>query len=169
MEFAGYFDLHSWPDAIISVGFAIVFGFILGLDRGTKNKPVDFRVFMIVCVTTCLIALMAEELYRMHRAADDMLQIDLAKIIEGTLVGIGFLGTGAIIKRQDDQVIGTATGASIWAAGGIGLMLGFGVWGLALLGFAAMLVILVGFGYLRKPLFGEDETYPAEGRRKSRS
>jgi len=110
-----------------------------------------------VCVTTCLVALMAEELYAKHHASDDLLQMDLAKIIEGTLVGIGFLGTGAIIKRRDDHVIGTATGASIWAAGGIGLMLGFGIYGLALLGFVSMLIILVGFGYLRKPMLGEDE------------
>ena len=110
MTFLERFALQSWQDAIISVGLAILFGFIIGLDRGVKNKPVDFRVFMIVCVTTCLIALMSEELYRIHTAADDLLQIDLSKIIEGTLVGIGFLGTGAIIKRSDDQVIGTATG-----------------------------------------------------------
>ncbi len=160
---AEFFDgllLTSWREALVSVGLAILFGFVIGYDRNSKNKPVDFRVFMIVCVTTCLVGLMAEELYALHKASDDMIQLDLAKVIEGTLVGIGFLGSGAIIKRRDDHVLGTATAASIWAAGGIGLMLGFKVYGLAIMGFVAMVVILMGFGYLRKPLFGDSEVYP---------
>ncbi len=74
--------------------------------------------------------------------------LDLGKIIAGVLTGIGFLGAGAIIKVEKTQIVGTATGASIWAAGGIGLCLGFGMYGLALIGFLAVVCILVLGGIL---------------------
>src|SRR5690606_24866655 len=97
--------------------------------------PIDFRAYMIVAVTTCIIALLGQELAAQFTNVDEEIevQIDLSRIISGVLTGIGFLGAGAIIQRSNDRVIGTATGASIWAAGGIGLALGFGHYGLAIM------------------------------------
>lgn len=150
----------SWPDALLRIGLTCVFGFILGFDRSRKNKPVDFRVYMIVATTACLAALMGQEIHAAYTVQDDVLRLDLLRVIEGVLVGIGFLGAGAIIKRdKGHEVIGTATGASIWASGVIGLMLGFGLYGLAFLGFFVIAAILVVFGYLRRPLFHEKEKY----------
>ena len=133
---------------------AMAFGMILGWDRDTKNKPIDFRVYMIVAVTTCVIAILGQELYADYDTADNIVRVDLSKIIEGVLTGIGFLGAGAIIKRENDQVVGTATGASIWAAGGIGLALGFGFYALAFLIFLFVAIILVIGGRLMPKLQG---------------
>ena len=49
----------------------------------------------------------------------------MAKVLEGIIVGIGFVGGGAILK-QDNAVHGTATAASIWATGAIGMSVGLG-------------------------------------------
>lgn len=147
-----------WPDAILRVTLALVFGFCLGYDRDQKNKPVDFRVYMIVAATTCLLAIMGEELLEMHKNSSDNVELGLMRIVQGVLTGIGFLGAGAIIKSQGkEEIIGTATGASIWGAGSIGLMVGFGLYGLAILGFTMLIVILVLFGFLKKPLFNETD------------
>ena len=108
---------------------------------------------MIVATMTCLLAMMGSELY-VSRAQGTNLEFDLFRIIEGVLTGIGFLGAGAIIKSSDQkEIIGTATGASIWGAGSVGLMIGFGLYGLAVLGFGVLIIILVIFGSLKKPLF----------------
>ena len=40
----------------------------------------------------------------------------MARIIEGLLVGMGFIGGGAILRVQN-SVRGTATAASIWVTG----------------------------------------------------
>ena len=91
-------------------------------------------------------------------ATSENVELGLLRIVQGVLTGIGFLGAGAIIQPGDDtKVIGTATGASIWAAGSMGLMLGFGLYVLALMGFAVLLLILVLFGYLKKPIFDEND------------
>ena len=103
---------------------------------------------------------MAQEVYAEIPKRDDALQLDLFRVVDGVLVGIGFLGAGAIITRnQGHEVIGTATGASIWASGVIGLLLGFGLYWLAVFGFLILAIILIVFGYLRQPLFHEKEKY----------
>lgn len=141
----------SWADLILRVFLAMAFGFLLGLDRENKNKPIDFRAFIIVAVTTCIVAIMGQELYAaLSGSVDEMAPLDLAKVIAGVLTGIGFLGAGAIIHRDDNRVIGTATGASIWASGGMGLALGFGFYGIALVAFAAIgLTLVVGGLYMK--------------------
>jgi putative Mg2+ transporter-C (MgtC) family protein len=140
-------SMVTWQEASVRVLLAVLFGLILGIDRDRKNKPIDYRAFMIVAVTSCVVAMLGQEIYTDFSANDHGASIDLGKIISGTLTGIGFLGAGAIIQQGDKQVIGTATGASIWAAGGIGLTLGFGFYTLAVIAFVAVAAILIVGGY----------------------
>ena len=94
------------------------------------------RAYMIIAVITALLAVTGLELYEDHKNASEVLIIDLAKIISGTLTGIGFLGAGSILHEgKHERVVGASTGASIWASGGLGLMIGFGHLLPALLGF----------------------------------
>ncbi len=51
----------------------------------------------------------------------------MARVLQGLMTGIGFVGGGAILKH-DDRVSGTATAASIWVVGGIGAAAGLGYW-----------------------------------------
>ena len=139
--------MFTWPDVIFRLVLACLFGLFIGLDRDRKNKPVDFCVYIIVAVTTTIVTIMAQEI-NSHFNTDDFLRLDLGKIIAGVLTGIGFLGAGAIIKKNDDQVVGTATGASIWAAGGMGLCLGFGLYGLAFALFATLAFMLYVAGFI---------------------
>jgi putative Mg2+ transporter-C (MgtC) family protein len=143
---------------VLRILLACAFGLVLGLERESKNKPIDFRAYMIVCVTSCIIAIMAQELYADYTTSDSTVRLDFMRIIEGVLTGIGFLGAGAILRSSDgDRVKGTATGASIWASGGIGLTLGFGFYGLAAMGFVAIAGILIVLGYFRPHLTEEHD------------
>ncbi len=153
-------QLHNldWIDAIARLILALIFGFVLGYDRNSKNKTVDFRVYMIVASTTCLLAIMGQELTTIYDENSESVELGLLRIVQGVLTGIGFLGAGAIVKSADgSMIVGTATGASIWGAGSMGLMLGFGMYGLALLGFFVLIFILVFCGMLKKPLFDQKE------------
>ena len=47
-----------------------------------------------------------------------------AQVIQGIVTGIGFIGGGAIVKGKG-TVAGTATAASIWNTGGIGIAVAF--------------------------------------------
>lgn len=98
---------------------------------------------MIIAMTTTVIAIMGQEINSHYAADEDFLSLNLGKIIAGVLTGIGFLGAGAIIKKENEQVVGSATGASIWASGAMGLCLGFGLYGLAIMLFIALAITLV--------------------------
>lgn len=54
-----------------------------------------------------------------------------ARIIEGLITGIGFIGGGAIIK-QGGAVEGKATAAGLWATGAIGAAVGLGSYDVAI-------------------------------------
>ena len=131
----------SYSELLIRVIIAALFGIILGWDRESKNKPIDFRAYIIVCITTCLISILALELAAQYNRS------------AGTLTAIGFLGAGAIITKDNEKVIGTATGASVWAAGGFGLSIGFGIYPVAIIGFIAVaLTLIVGGWFMEKSL-----------------
>lgn len=151
-----YFNLNmfAWPDVILRLALAAFFGLFIGLDRDNKDKPVDFRVYIIVAMTTTVVTIMAQEIGSHFNQNENFLSLDLGKIIAGVLTGIGFLGAGAIIKVSNDQVIGTATGASIWAAGGMGLCLGFGLYGLAIVLFVSLAITLYAVGVVVAKITG---------------
>jgi len=145
-------------ELIFRVLIAMVFGLLLGLDRDTKNKPIDFRAFVLVSVTTCLVMILVQELHISLVAQGNALSaLDYAKVIAGVLTGIGFLGAGAIIHKSDDRVVGTATGASIWAAGGMGMAIGFGFYLIALVAFFAIASTLVLGGICMKIFQGKTD------------
>lgn len=149
----------SYLEFTIRVFLAMVFGLVIGWDRETKNKPIDFRAYMIVAAATCAISIVGQEVYFEYGNGEKLAaSIDLGKVIAGVLTGIGFLGAGAIIHQDKVQVVGTATGASIWASGIFGLALGFGMYGVATITFAVVAVILIGGGYYMKAFNGKEDT-----------
>jgi putative Mg2+ transporter-C (MgtC) family protein len=136
---------------------AIAFGFVIGFDRDVKDKPIDFRAYMIVCVATCVTALIGQELFVTYSNSNIGTGVDMGKIVSGVMTGIGFLGAGAIIHSGDTKIIGTATGASIWASGAMGLAIGFGLYVLSFICFLSLLLILVVGGWWMKPAIGRKD------------
>lgn len=149
----------AFPELILRIVLAMGMAMIIGLDRDSKDKPIDFRAYMIIAVCSCAIAIAGQEVFASYRDAEDRPHVDLAKIIEGVLTGIGFLGAGAIIKRGD-IVVGTATGASIWASGALGLALGFGFYEIAIILFLAVTATLVLGGWYREKVQGVADKGP---------
>ena len=156
---AEYLNVTVIPphEMAIRIGLAALFGFLIGFDRDRKNKPIGFRPYMIVCVTTVILAITGTELQAQFYTNENVASVDLAKVISGVVTGIGFLGAGAIFRSNGGGVVGMATGASIWAAGGIGLALGFGFYLLSIMGFLAIAIILIAGGWLQRPIHGEDD------------
>lgn len=136
----------STETVLLRLLLAMVAGLVLGLDREFKKKPGDFRVYSIVSVASALLALLSLQLFRDFAVGEAHVRFDPGRIIQGILMGIGFLGAGVILHR-DRHVIGTATGATIWACGALGLTIGYGYFTLALAAFAMMFFILTVLGF----------------------
>ena len=95
----------------------------IGWDRERQDRSAGLRTFPLVALASCGFVQAAEQY--MANSPDGM-----ARIIEGIITGIGFIGGGAILK-QGASVKGTATAASLWATGAIGAAVGLGSYDVA--------------------------------------
>ena len=100
------------PVMVLRLGLALAAGLLLGMDRGRKKKPVDFRVYIIVSVTAALVAMVNLNLVTLLPIGEPGMALDPDRIIQAVLMGIAFLGSATIIKHEN-HVIGTATGATV--------------------------------------------------------
>jgi putative Mg2+ transporter-C (MgtC) family protein len=131
----------SWLEALARVGAAFAFSLAIGVERFVHRKPVDFRPFVIIAVTSCALAIGILDLG--SRATDPSLSIDPAKVMSGVMTGIGFMGAGALF-REGRHVEGAGSAASIWAAGAIGIVCGLGfLWLGAIVAVAVVVTLLV--------------------------
>lgn len=140
MEAGTFSPAHlSWLDVLMRLGAAILIALALGLERFVHKKPIDFRPFVIISLSSCALVIGVSE-YGM-RVNDTALEVDPSRVVQGVLTGIGFLGAGALF-RDSKTVYGAGSATSIWAAGAIGLLCGFGLlWLAALLGLGLLLIL----------------------------
>lgn len=97
---------------IRSIGIAYLLSLPIGYDRETGSKSAGLRTFPLVCVACCGYSLMAIYIFP---TPDPQ-----ARMMQGLITGVGFIGGGAILKT-DDHVRGLATASSIWVTGAIGM------------------------------------------------
>jgi putative Mg2+ transporter-C (MgtC) family protein len=109
---------------IIALAAAFALAMPIGWDREKKARSAGLRTFPLVALASCGFVQASENL--LVHSPDGM-----AKVIEGLITGIGFIGGGAILK-QGTTVLGTATAASLWATGAIGVSVGLGSFDVAI-------------------------------------
>ena len=120
---------HSFTlqEIILRLGVASLCGLLLGLDCEIKQKTVGVGAFLLVCLGSASFTMMIVEITNYYQQIYEDLSMDPTRIIQGVVTGIGFLGGGAILQKGD-HVAGTATGASIWVCGAIGVACGYGLY-----------------------------------------
>lgn len=95
---------------------AYVLALPLGWDREQSKRQFGLRTFPLVAVVTCGFMLVGMSVISSTDGE--------ARIIQGIITGIGFIGGGAIVKGKD-KIVGMASAASIWNTGAIGLAVAF--------------------------------------------
>ena len=101
---------------IRDLAIAYALAFLIGWNREREDRSAGLRTFPLVAVAACGFVQASEGMVRGEPEA-------MARIVEGVITGIGFIGGGAILKG-DGEVQGTATAASLWATGAIGVAVG---------------------------------------------
>ena len=121
---------------VLRIFVALLIGGIIGLERGTKNRPAGLRTYMLVCVGSCLIMLTNQYIYQCTGSGDPM------RLGAQVVSGIGFLGAGTIMVTKRNQIKGLTTAAGLWASAGVGLALGIGFYEAALTATISIYTIL---------------------------
>lgn len=101
-------------DLVIAYALALP----IGWDREREEQSAGVRTFPLVAMSSCGFVLIAIRVLGEGSTGQ-------ARILEGLITGIGFIGGGAILKHSG-QVSGTATAASLWATGTLGAAVGYG-------------------------------------------
>lgn len=145
-----YIPVLSWPwEAVLRLIVASLLGAIIGMEREHHGREAGFRTQLLVSLGAALamvVSLNFAEAYGGLKNDATAIKIDPGRIAYGVMVGIGFLGAGAIV-RYGAAVRGLTTAASIWCTAAVGLASGFGMFLVAAL---AAILVLIALVVLRK-------------------
>ena len=110
-------------------------GAVIGWERESHEKAAGLRTHMLLAIGACLFALVA---LRMH---EDVAQTDVMRLLQGMLIGTGFICGGAIF-REGASVKGLTTATGLWVMGAVGLAAGVGQYFLAVLTTGVTFVVM---------------------------
>ena len=103
-----------------------IIGAVIGYEREFRGKGAGVRTHLLVALGACLFMIISQYGF------PDAVKFDAARVAAGVVGGLGFLG-GGIIMKTSNHVSGLTTAAGIWVTGAIGLALGSGLYGQAIL------------------------------------
>jgi putative Mg2+ transporter-C (MgtC) family protein len=137
-------QLPQW-EIIVRLLLASALGSVIGLERERLLWAAGLRTHMLVAVGSCLVVIVSA--YGFSTVLGPHVILDPSRVAAQVVSGVGFLGAGSIILRNE-AVKGLTTAASLWAVAGIGLAAGAGLYTAAVASTAIILLILAGL----KPL-----------------
>jgi putative Mg2+ transporter-C (MgtC) family protein len=122
---AGFPDAEAMARITVRLIVAMIFGAVIGIQRERAGKPAGLRTHMLVALGAAVFVIASGEF--------GMNPDSISRVIQGLVTGIGFLGAGAILKLYDKRAVeGLTTAAGIWMTAALGVAVGLGRFGLAL-------------------------------------
>ena len=132
---SGLHDSQQLARVIIRLVAAMLMGGMVGVQRESTRKPAGLRAHVLVSVAAAAFIIAC--------SASGMSSDGLSRVIQGIVTGIGFIGAGTILKLSEEHRIkGLTTAASVWMTAAIGVVVGLGSLGIALMVTTLALVIL---------------------------
>ena len=121
----GFSGTQEMVSLTVRLVLASLVGAVIGFQRERMGKAAGLRTHMLVSSGAAVFVIGGAEL--------GMGSDSLARVIQGLITGIGFLGAGAILKIYERrEVEGLTTAAGIWMTAALGVSVGLGRFGLAL-------------------------------------
>lgn len=134
-EFSDIPDAAGVTRITVRLLIAAILGGILGFERERKGKAAGVRTHMLVALGAALFVLIPQ----LAGVSD----VDLTRVLQGLVAGVGFLGAGTIIRgAEEGEIKGLTTAAGIWLTAAIGVAAGMGREATASLSTLIALVIL---------------------------
>lgn len=139
----------SEAEIALRIVVAVVLGGLIGLERELNDHPAGLRTHISVALGAALFTIAGT--YGFDEFATDRnstnVDISVERVASNIVVGVGFLGGGAILK-YGATVKGLTTAASLWVTAAIGMGVALGSYFATVVTAAALLLALVG---LRAP------------------
>jgi putative Mg2+ transporter-C (MgtC) family protein len=124
------------------VAIGTLCGAIIGFERARDHKSIGMRTLGLVGLGAALVITAVQ-----HTAGPTF--DSTARVMQGMLAGIGFLGAGVILHGwQSQRTHGMTTAAAIWLAAILGMVAGIGEIVAALCGAAVGFILLILGGHV---------------------
>lgn len=136
--------INQW-ELIARLLLAAGLGSVVGWERERLQWTAGLRTHMLVALGSCLMIIVSA--YGFSSVLSARVVLDPSRVAAQVVTGVGFLGAGSIILRNE-VIKGLTTAASVWAVAGVGLAAGAGLYSASVVTTMIILVILVGL----KPL-----------------
>jgi putative Mg2+ transporter-C (MgtC) family protein len=132
---------------------ALLLGLVVGYERSYHGRAAGMRTYGIVCMASAALTVFAGYpgyWYGGHGGPSGPAP-DPTRVVQGIVTGVGFLGAGVIMKAGMN-ISGLTTAASIWASSAIGVLVGVGLYGSAILLTGLSTVLMVWGSHLESRL-----------------
>ena len=132
----------------INLLIALLLGTCLGIERSYAGKTAGMRTYALVSMGACLFIILSG----LATPAGGVAGFDEMRTLAGIIMGIGFIGGGAILHNKD-HTSGLTTAAGLWVAAGIGATVGYGYSNLAIFATIATLIVFTLFWFIEHIMF----------------
>jgi putative Mg2+ transporter-C (MgtC) family protein len=132
----------DFGDVALRLCAAVLVGFIVGLDREWRGKPVGIRTLALVSLGAALVCLSTVHLAALNEEPDAVSRV-VQGVIQGVMTGIGFLGAGAVLQNRDGDIQGLTTAATVWVTAALGIACALATWQIVWMGVGLTLFVLV--------------------------
>jgi len=127
-------SVHEFAVHLGQLAAAFVLALPIAWDREHRERSAGLRTFTLVAISTCGFLIAARNSIGPSADAE-------SRVWQGLLTGIGFIGSGAILKTHGG-VRGTATAASIWNTAAVGAAVAYHNYDIAVVLSIANFVVL---------------------------
>jgi putative Mg2+ transporter-C (MgtC) family protein len=127
-------------EILVKLLLAVGLGGAVGFEREFSQKPAGLRTNILICLGSTMMMALSKLMLAGAGAGTG----DAVRIAAGVLMGMGFIGGGAIIQARG-HIHGLTTASVIWVVAGLGLVVGAGYYLIALVFTAVVILTLVLF------------------------
>lgn len=142
--YAGNFAI---PYDALDVGLRLIaatlIGLGLGLERMLRGKPTGIRTLGLVSFAAALVTLSLTHVPDIEGNGEALARV-LQGVVQGVLVGIGFLGGGILLRDlENHKVFNLTSAAEVWAVAAMGLATACAPWAIVGLGVVIFVLVMV--------------------------
>lgn len=119
-------EIEAIKIVILKLSLAVLVGLVLGLEREAKHKPLGLKTCVIISITSCLLTLVSIEFALNSYKGTFFTGADPMRLPAQIVSGVGFLGAGVILRRDNNIIYGLTTAAVVWTVSGLGIAIGAG-------------------------------------------
>jgi putative Mg2+ transporter-C (MgtC) family protein len=125
--------MHDEMIMVLRLLLAGVLGGLIGFQRERAGRAAGLRTLSLIAIGAALFTSLA------------LFGFDVtnSQLAANVVVGVGFLGAGTIIHREQGVIEGMTTAATIWVAAAVGVAAGTGKYFVAIVATGIILIVLL--------------------------